>query len=68
MLAQHGSPKLDDARFEREEFEVLFDEILSTEHFDRLERQRFLALWCVGHILESAAWLRAVLVDRNPAT
>lgn len=39
---------------EREEFEALVDDVLSTDHFDRVELQRFLALWCVGHLAGAA--------------
>ena len=46
---------------ECEEFDYLVDEIVTTENFDRLELQRFLALWCLGHIAGSAGDLRALL-------
>ncbi len=39
---------------EREEFEELVGDVLSTDHFDRVELQRFLALWCVGHLAVAA--------------
>lgn len=35
---------------DREEFDFLVDEIATPEHFDRLELQRFLALWWLGHV------------------
>ena len=36
-------------------------DIATTENFDRLELQRFVTLWWVGHIAGSAAGLRACL-------
>ena len=38
-------------------------EIATQEHFDRLELQRFLALWCVGHVTGSAAQLRGLMAS-----
>jgi hemerythrin-like metal-binding protein len=67
LLAEQGCAELEDHRFACDEFEVLVDEILTTEHFDRGELQRFLALWCAGHIRESAARVRAVLAGRGAA-
>lgn len=40
---------------EREEFEALVDDVLSTDHFDRVELQRFVALWCAGHLAGGAS-------------
>ncbi len=59
-LDAHGCPDLDDHLAECEEFEYLADEIATRENFDRLELQRFLALWCVGHVVGSADGLRAL--------
>ena len=42
-----------------EEFEYLVAEIAMTKNFDKLELQRFLALWWVGHILGDAKEMRA---------
>ncbi|MGE5468744.1 MAG: bacteriohemerythrin [Ignavibacteria bacterium] len=53
-LAGRGSPELEEYRHAREEFEYLAAEIATTENFDKLELQRFLALWLVGHILSDA--------------
>ena len=50
LLAERDHPDLDDHAAECEEFDYLVDEIVTTDHFDRLELQRFLALWCLGHI------------------
>jgi hemerythrin-like metal-binding protein len=55
LLAAGGCPDLDDHHGEHEEFEYLADEIVTTDNFSRLELQRFIALWCVGHIVGTAA-------------
>lgn len=52
LLAAH--PDLEDYRHACEEFEYLAAEIATTENFDKIELQRFLALWAVGHILSDA--------------
>lgn len=49
----------DDHAAEAEEFVYLADEIATTAHFDRLELQRFVAVWCLGHVTASARQLRA---------
>lgn len=54
LLASLGSPELENHRFECDEFEYLVSEIVSTAHFDRVELQRFLTQWCLGHVLDSA--------------
>lgn len=41
-------------RCEIEEYEYLAAEIATTENFDRIELQRFLSLWWIGHILGDA--------------
>jgi hemerythrin-like metal-binding protein len=61
----HAEPE--DALAECEEFEYLADEIATTANFDKLELQRFLALWCVGHVKASARQLREALATRVPA-
>jgi hemerythrin-like metal-binding protein len=68
LLAQHGCPELEDHRFDCDEFEYLVSEIVTTEHFERVELQRFLALWFLGHVMGSAAQLRAALAGRGAAT
>ena len=50
LLAERGHPDLESHEMECEEFDYLVDEIVTTDNFDRLELQRFLALWCLGHI------------------
>ena len=45
---------------EREEFETLADDVMTPACFDRIELQRFAALWTVGHIRSCAARWRGV--------
>lgn len=54
LLAERGHADLDDHAAECEEFDYLVDEIVTTDNFSRLELQRFLALWCLGHISGAA--------------
>ena len=56
-----SGPALEDHQAECDEFEYLVGEVATTEKFDRPEVQRFLGLWCVGHITGSARELRALL-------
>ena len=58
-LAARGHPLLDELKHEGEEYEYLAAEIVTTENFDRLELQRFLSLWWIGHIVEAANRHRA---------
>lgn len=55
-----GSTDLDELQDERSEFDYLAAEVATTGNFDRVERQRFLALWCLGHIAGWAPRLRAI--------
>lgn len=48
-----GDPAQDPA--ERDEFAYLIDEIATPANFDRLELQRFLAVWWLGHVRGMAA-------------
>lgn len=59
LLAGAGDAVLEDHGAEGEEFEVLAGEIATTENFDRLELQRFVAVWCLGHVTASARQLSA---------
>lgn len=61
LLAECGYPGLEDHGLDCDEFQYLADEIATAENFDRLELQRFLTLWFVGHITGSAAQQRACL-------
>jgi hemerythrin len=65
LLARCGYAELEDHRFACDEFAYLVDEVVTTENFSRVELQRFLALWWVGHITESAVQLRALLAGRD---
>ena len=60
-LSACGFPDLDNHRTEQEEFAYLADEIITTENFDRIELQTFLALWWTGHILGAAKNYRSWL-------
>jgi hemerythrin-like metal-binding protein len=62
-LASVGDPALEDHRADCDEFDYLADQIATTDHFDRLELQRFLALWWLGHIAGSAPRFRALLAS-----
>lgn len=66
LLTQSGYAELDDYRSEREEFDYLSAEIITTENFDRNELQTFLALWWAGHILGAVRNHRACL-EQQPA-
>jgi hemerythrin len=63
LLAGCAYPDLEDYRYECEEYAYLAAEIVTTENFDKLELQRFLALWWVGHILGAARRQRAFLAQ-----
>ncbi len=54
LLAAAAYPDLEDLAFECDEFKYLADEIATAQNFDRLELQRFLALWWFGHIRGAA--------------
>lgn len=54
LLVAAAYPDLEDYRCEVEEYEFLAAEIATTENFDKIELQRFLALWWLGHILGAA--------------
>ncbi len=54
LLAERDEAALEDHAAECEEFDYLVDEIVTTDNFSRLELQRFLALWCLGHISGAA--------------
>ncbi len=61
LLARAGYPELEEHRNERDEFDYLAAEIITTENFDKHELQSFLALWWAGHIMGSAKKHRAFL-------
>jgi hemerythrin-like metal-binding protein len=53
VLTRCACPTLDEYKYESDEFEYLAADIATTENFDKLELQRFVALWWVGHIMDS---------------
>ncbi|MBK7507487.1 MAG: hemerythrin family protein [Comamonadaceae bacterium] len=61
LLTGSGYPALEEHQNERDEFGYLADNIVKTEHFERSELQRFLALWWVGHIVGSGTKHRPFL-------
>lgn len=61
LLVAAAYPELDDYRCEIEEYEFLAAEIATTENFDPIELQRFLALWWVGHVMGAARQQREFL-------
>ena len=58
-LSLRGHTDLAELADELEDFDYMAGEIVTTAHFDRLELQRFLALWSLGHVTGSARWLRS---------
>ncbi|EHR69551.1 hemerythrin [Burkholderiales bacterium JOSHI_001] len=64
-LLAGDAQRLEDHRSECEEFDYLVGEIVTADNFSRLELQRFLTLWCVGHVAGSAPGWRAWLASGN---
>ena len=63
-----GDPeRLEDHSSECDEFDYLVGNIVTADNFSRLELQRFLTLWCVGHVAGSAADWREGLAGDKPA-
>ena len=67
LLTQCAYPILEDHQNEHDEFVYLANEIITTKHFEKIELQRFLALWWVGHIVGSGKKYRAFLEKLPPA-
>ncbi len=65
LLVALGDPDVDAQRDEQAEFDDLAAEVLTTANFDRLELQRFVDVWCLGHVVASAAHLRERLARGN---
>ena len=61
LLTQCAYPAMEEHHNERDEFNYLTNEIITTDNFERAELQRFLSLWWVGHIVGSATKYRAAL-------
>ncbi len=53
LLVAAAFPDLEGYRHEIEEFAYLANEIATTENFDKIELQRFLAMWWIGHIFDA---------------
>lgn len=66
LLTRCACSTLDEYRNECDEFEYLVAEIVTTNNFDKLELQKFLIFWWVGHILDSGERYRACLAG-SPA-
>lgn len=67
LLVAGAYPDLEDYRCELEEYEYLAADIATTENFDRIELQRFLALWWIGHIMGAAQQQRDLLEQLQSA-
>lgn len=65
LLAHGSADDLEDHQVERAEFEELLAETVTTDNFDRLELQRFLTLWWMGHIQGWVQRQRALLQGDN---
>ena len=61
LLTQCGYPLLEEHQNEHDEFNYLANDIITTENFENIELQRFLALWWIGHIVGSGKKYRAFL-------
>jgi|JI10StandDraft_1071094.scaffolds.fasta_scaffold92934_5 hemerythrin-like metal-binding protein len=64
LLTQCEFPELEAHQNEQDEFDYLANEIITTENFEKIELQRFLALWWIGHIVGSAKKYRSSLAPR----
>ncbi len=53
-LSLFDYPAMDEQQSEYDEFDYLANEIITTGNFERVELQRFLVLWWVGHLTDSA--------------
>ncbi len=53
-------PGQDAYRMVKDEFEYLASDIITTDNFGMHEIQRFVALWWVGHLIDSARMLQAL--------
>lgn len=66
LLTQCAYPMLEEHQNEHGEFDYLVNEIITTANFERIELQRFLTLWWVGHIVGSGKKYRAFLEKLRP--
>jgi hemerythrin-like metal-binding protein len=60
QLVAGAHPDLEDYRHACEEYSYLAAEIATAENFDKIELQRFVALWWIGHILDDAKRARGL--------
>jgi hemerythrin len=67
LLTQCAYPRLEEHQNEHDEFDYLTNEIITTENFEKVELQRFLSLWWIGHIVGSGKKYRAFLENRQTA-
>ena len=65
LLGHAGHPLLEEVNDAHDEFEHLATDIITTENFDRIELQRFLSLWWVGHIVGTGKKYRDFLKTVN---
>jgi hemerythrin-like metal-binding protein len=68
LLARGGYPDPEGHRDEFDEFEFVAAEVATTANFDRVELQRFLSNWCVGHVAGAAAQQGAFLAGQDAPT
>ncbi len=61
LLTRCSYPIPEEHKNECDEFDYLVADIITTENFEKLELQRFLALWWVGHIVGSGKKYRACI-------
>lgn len=67
LLGDWGYPMLEEQKNEYDEFEYLVADIITTDNFDEIELQRFLALWWSGHIIDTRRKYRAFLEKQASA-
>lgn len=68
VLAACDGAHPDDCLADADEFDDLADEVVTTAHFDRVELQRFLALWWIGHLRGTVARQRVWLAGGDVGT
>ncbi|MDD5297388.1 MAG: bacteriohemerythrin [Rhodocyclaceae bacterium] len=61
LLTRCGYPLIEEHMSEHDDFEYLAADIMTRENFEKAELQEFLALWWVGHIVDSGKKYRAAL-------
>ncbi len=67
LLERHAYRALDELQDEYDEFEFLADKILTADKFDRLEIQRFMTWWVLGHIKGTVEKQRACFSRDAPS-